>query len=74
MKTTPQQQKMLELNIPIHEIIQGEVLTEIVYSQQTDTPTEYERGYVEALQKIYTLVYALVFAKEDLQKKEVSND
>lgn len=71
MNTTPQQKQLLAYNIPIHEIIQGEVLLEIINSQNMKE-TEYQRGYAEAMQKIYALTYALVFAKED-QLKGVSS-
>lgn len=67
MNTTPQQKNLLALNIPIHEIIQGEVLLEIINSQNMKE-TEYQRGYAEAMQKIYALCYALVFEKEDQLK------
>ena len=64
MNATPQQKNLIRNNIPLHEIIHGEVLLEIIDSQK-NTDTEYGRGYVEAMQKVYALVYALQFAKDD---------
>lgn len=68
MNATPQQKALIQNNIPIHEIIHGEVLLEIIDSQK-NTDTEYGRGYVEAMQKVYSLVYALQFAKDDYLKE-----
>jgi hypothetical protein len=67
MNATPQQKNLLALNIPIHEVIQGEVLLEIINSQDKEE-SEYQRGYAEAMQKVYALTYALVFEKEDQLK------
>jgi hypothetical protein len=68
MNATPQQKNLIRNNIPLHEIIHGEVLLEIIDSQK-NTDTEYGRGYVEAMQKVYALVYALQFAKDDYLKE-----
>lgn len=67
MIITPQQKNLIAHNIPIHEIIHGEVLLEIINSQN-EVASEYQRGYSEAMQKVYALVYALVFEKEDQLK------
>jgi len=82
MNATPQQKNLLALGTPIHEIIHGEVLVEII-NQQKHLPEatgeeepvggyEYHRGYTDAMQKVYALVYALVFEQAD-QKKEVAH-
>lgn len=68
MNATPQQKNLIRNNIPLHEIIHGEVLLEIIDSQK-NTDTDYGRGYVEAMQKVYALVYALQFAKDDYLKE-----
>jgi len=71
MNATPQQKNLLALGTPIHEVIHGEVLLEIINSQNK-VESEYQRGYSEAMQKVYALVYALVFEQAD-QKKEVAH-
>jgi hypothetical protein len=68
MNATPQQKNLLMLGTPIHEVIQGEVLLEIINSQNKPE-SEYQRGYSEAMQKVYALVYALVFEKEDYRER-----
>ncbi len=68
MNATPQQKNLIRNNIPLHEIIHGEVLLEIINSQNLNE-SEYQRGYAEAMQKVYALVYALQFAKDDYLKE-----
>ena len=68
MNATPQQKNLLMLGTPIHEVIHGEVLLEIINSQNKPD-SEYQRGYSEAMQKVYALVYALVFEKEDYRER-----
>lgn len=70
MNATENQKKMLALGTPIHEVIHGEVLLEII-NTQNKLDSEYQRGYAEAMQKVYALVYALVFEQAD-QLKEAS--
>jgi len=71
MNATENQKKMLALGTPIHEIIHGEVLLEIINTQNKLEDSEYQRGYADAMQKVYALVYALVFEQAD-QLKEAS--
>ena len=81
---TPSIKKQIAYNTPLHDIIQGVVLVDIIEEQQFlseaddddkegSATYEYHRGYTDALQKVYGLVYALVFEKED-QLKGVKND
>jgi hypothetical protein len=75
MNATPQQKNLLALGTPIHEIIHGEVLLEIINQQKNLSEAtgeeavvggyEYHRGYTDAMQKVYGLVYALVFEQQD---------
>ena len=79
MNATPQQKNLIRNNIPIHEIIHGEVLLEIINQQKNLSEAtgeeavastyEYHRGYTDAMQKVYALVYALQFAKDDYLKE-----
>ena len=81
MNATPQQKNLLALGTPIHEIIHGEVLLEIINQQKNLSEAtgeeavvggyEYHRGYADAMQKVYALVYALQFEQAD-QLKEAS--
>jgi hypothetical protein len=81
MNATPQQKNLLALGTPIHEIIHGEVLLEIIGQQKNLSEAtgeeavvggyEYHRGYTDAMQKVYALVYALQFEQAD-QLKEAS--
>ena len=81
MNATENQKKMLALGTPIHEIIHGEVLVEIINQQKNLSEAtgeeavastyEYHRGYTDAMQKVYALVYALQFEQAD-QLKEAS--
>jgi hypothetical protein len=81
MNATPQQKNLLALGTPIHEIIHGEVLLEIINQQKNLSEAtgeeavastyEYHRGYTDAMQKVYALVYALQFEQAD-QLKEAS--
>ena len=67
----PQINTLEDYNPPMNSKIvsrDGEVLLEIIDSQK-NTDTEYGRGYVEAMQKVYALVYALQFAKDDYLKE-----
>lgn len=79
MNATPQQKDLIRNNIPLHEIIHGEVLLEIINQQKNLSEAtgeeavvggyEYHRGYTDAMQKVYALVYALQFAKDDYLKE-----
>jgi hypothetical protein len=79
MNATPQQKNLIRNNIPLHEIIHGEVLLEIINQQKNLSEAtgeeavastyEYHRGYTDAMQKVYALVYALQFAKDDYLKE-----
>lgn len=79
MNATPQQKNLIRNNIPLHEIIHGEVLLEIINQQKNLSKAtgeeavvggyEYHRGYTDAMQKVYALVYALQFAKDDYLKE-----
>lgn len=79
MNATPQQKNLIRNNIPLHEIIHGEVLLEIINQQKNLSEAtgeeavvggyEYHRGYADAMQKVYALVYALQFAKDDYLKE-----
>ena len=79
---TPTIKNLIAKNIPLHDIIQGTVLAEIIEEQKHLSEAtgeeavvggyEYHRGYTDAMQKVYGLVYALVFEKED-QLKGVKN-
>ena len=81
MNATPQQKDLIRNNIPLHEIIHGEVLLEIINQQKNLSEAtgeeavvggyEYHRGYTDAMQKVYALVYALQFEQAD-QLKEAS--
>jgi hypothetical protein len=81
MNATPQQKNLIRNNIPLHEIIHGEVLLEIINQQKNLSEAtgeeavvggyEYHRGYTDAMQKVYALVYALQFEQAD-QLKEAS--
>ena len=79
MNATPQQKDLIRNNIPLHEMIHGEVLLEIINQQKNLSEAtgeeavvggyEYHRGYTDAMQKVYALVYALQFAKDDYLKE-----
>jgi hypothetical protein len=79
---TPTIKNLIAENIPLHDIIQGTVLAEIIEEQKHLSEAtgeeavvggyEYHRGYTDAMQKVYGLVYALVFEKED-QLRGVKN-
>ena len=79
---TPLIKNLIATNTPLHDIIQGEVLVEIINQQKNLSEAtgeeavastyEYHRGYTDAMQKVYGLVYALVFEKED-QLRGVKN-
>lgn len=79
---TPSIKNLIAENIPLHDIIQGTVLAEIIEEQKHLSEAtgeeavvggyEYHRGYTDAMQKVYGLVYALVFEKED-QLRGVKN-
>jgi hypothetical protein len=79
MNATPQQKNLIRNNIPLHEIIHGEVLLEIINQgkklaeatgeEEVVGGYEYHRGYADAMQKVYALVYALQFAKDDYLKE-----
>jgi len=66
---------LIRNNIPLHEIIHGEVLLEIINQQKNLSEAtgeeavvggyEYYRGYTDAMQEVYGLVYALVFEQQD---------
>ncbi len=74
--------KAIALDVPLHDIVHGEVLNEIVNEQdimlelgedeQGSANYEYHRGYADAMQKVYGLIYALIFEQQD-QKKEVAH-
>ena len=74
--------KAIAKDVPLHDIVHGEVLNEIVNEQdimlelgedeQGSANYEYHRGYADAMQKVYGLIYALVFEQAD-QKKEVAH-
>jgi hypothetical protein len=79
---TPPIKNLIAENIPLHDIIQGVVLTEIIEEQKHLSEAtgeeavvggyEYHRGYTDAMQKVYGLVYSLIFEKED-QLRGVKN-
>jgi hypothetical protein len=80
---TPPIKNLIAENIPLHDIIQGVVLNDIIAEQQFLSEAddedkegsanyEYHRGYTDAMQKVYGLVYSLIFEKED-QLRGVKN-
>ena len=77
---TPSIKNLIATNTPLHDIIQGVVLNDIIAEQQFLSEAddddkegsanyEYHRGYTDAMQKVYALVYALQFAKDDYLKE-----
>lgn len=75
---TPSIKNLIAEKIPLHDIIQGMVLNDIIAEQQFLSEAdeedkegsanyEYHRGYTDAMQKVYGLVYALVFEQQDQQ-------
>lgn len=73
---TPSIKNLIAEGIPFHDIIQGVVLLDIIEEQkflseaddddkEGSANYEYHRGYTDAMQKVYGMVYALVFEKED---------
>lgn len=79
---TPLIKNLIAEGIPFHDIIQGEVLLEIINQQKNLSEAtgeeavvggyEYHRGYTDAMQKVYGMVYALVFEREN-QLRGVKN-
>jgi len=82
LELTDNIKKAIAKDVPLHDIVHGEVLNEIVNEQnimlelgedeQGSANYEYHRGYADAMQKVYGLIYALVFEQAD-QKKEVAH-
>ncbi len=82
LELTENIKKAIAKDVPLHDIVHGEVLNEIVNEQnimlelgedeQGSANYEYHRGYADAMQKVYGLIYALVFEQAD-QKKEVAH-
>lgn len=73
---TPSIKNLIAEKIPLHDILQGMVLNDIIAEQQFLSEAddedkegsanyEYHRGYTDAMQKVYGLVYALVFEQQD---------
>ena len=75
---TPQIKKAIAHDVPLHDIIQGEAIADLVEEQrllhemgedeQGSANYEYHRGYSDAMQKVYGMVYALVFEQQDQKK------
>ena len=64
-KLTDNIKKAIAKELPLHDIVHGEVLNEIIETQELES--EYYLGYQDALQKVYGFIYALIF--EDLDQK-----
>jgi len=74
--------KAIAYDVPLHDIVHGEALRELINEQeimeelgedeQGSANYEYHRGYADAMQKVYGLIYALIFEQQD-QKKEVAH-
>lgn len=76
---TPLIKTLIAKDVPFHDIIQGTVLAELIEEQnflseaddedkEVSLNYEYHRGYSDAMQKVYGMVYALVFEKEDQKR------
>lgn len=78
---TPNIKKAIAKDVPLHDIVHGEVLNKVIDEQDIMTEMgddeqgsanyEYHRGYSDALQAVYGFIYALIFEEHD-QKKEVN--
>jgi hypothetical protein len=67
--------KAIAKDVPLHDIVHGEVLNDLIVSQGLelgDDEVTYNQGYMDALQAVYGFIYALVFEQAD-QKREQEN-